>query len=487
LEQALLSWIGKLLSIRSEVFALLGLGLSVVVTMHVLLRKREVGGAIGWIGLAWLSPLFGSGLYALFGINRVTRRAHKLRIRPTQSAGAARSPDDALTPPPLPETLPEAFRPLDHAVRRITHLPLRPGNAVTLFRNGDAAYPVMLEAIAAAKTSVALSSYIFRDDATGRAFCDALAAAHARGVAVRVIIDGIGGGYFRAGITRRLQEAGVPVGRFMHSALPWRMPFLNMRSHKKLLILDGLTAFTGGLNIADGNRVAENPPHPIRDTHFRIVGPVVDQLAAAFASDWIFVSGEDLAGETWFPSLVPAGTVPARVVTSGPDADLRKIELAVLQAVTCATRSIRLSTPYFLPNEIITGALGLAASRGLHVDVIIPKVSDHRFVDWATRAHVEPLLRSGVRIWLDAPPFDHSKILVVDGTWCFVGSANWDMRSFRLNFEVNVEFYDPGLAEALDAIMQTKMGTRLTLGDLTARPLPIRLRDAAVRLALPYL
>ena len=483
MEQALLRWIGDLLSIRSEVFAALGLGLSLVVTVHVLLRKREVGGAIGWIGLAWLSPVFGAGLYALFGVNRVTRRAHRLRIRPTQTAGSAVSPDDDLTPPPLPE----AFRPLDHAVRQITRLPLRPGNAVTLFRNGDAAYPVMLAAIAAARTSVALSSYIFRDDATGRAFCDALAAAQARGVAVRVIIDGIGGGYFLPGITRRLHRAGVPVGRFMHSALPWRMPFLNMRSHKKLLIVDGRTAFTGGLNIGDGNRVAEAPAHPIRDTHFRLTGPVVDQLTAAFASDWIFVTGEDLAGEAWFPSLVPAGSIPARVVTSGPDADLRKIELVILQAVACATRSIRLSTPYFLPNEILTSALCLAANRGIRVDVIIPKVSDHRFVDWATRAHVDPLLRNGVRIWLDAPPFDHSKLLVVDGTWCFIGSANWDMRSFRLNFEVNVELYDPRLAAELDAVMRAKMEVRLTREHLAARALPVRLRDAGVRLALPYL
>ncbi|MCJ2080219.1 phospholipase D-like domain-containing protein [Methylobacterium sp. J-090] len=483
MEQALLRWIGDVLSIRSEVFTALGLALSFVVTVHVLLRKREVGGAIGWIGLAWLSPVFGAGLYALFGVNRVTRRAHKLRIRPTQQAGSAVSPDDVLTPPPLPE----AFRPLDHAVRQITRLPLRPSNAVTLFRNGDAAYPVMLAAIAAARTSVALSSYIFRDDATGRAFCDALAAAKARGVSVRVIIDGIGGGYFLPGITRRLHRAGVPVGRFMHSALPWRMPFLNMRSHKKLLIVDGRTAFTGGLNIADGNRVAEAPPHPIRDTHFRLDGPVVDQLTAAFASDWIFVMGEDLAGEDWFPSLTPAGSIPARVVTSGPDADLRKIELVILQAVACATHSIRLSTPYFLPNEVLTSALCLAANRGIRVDVIIPKVSDHRFVDWATRAHVEPLLRNGVRIWLDAPPFDHSKLLVVDETWCFIGSANWDMRSFRLNFEVNVELYDPRLAAELDAVMRAKMEVRLTREHLAARALPVRLRDAGVRLALPYL
>lgn len=165
-----------------------------------------------------------------------------------------------------------------------------------MFRNGDAAYPVMLAAIREARTSIGLSSYIFRDDATGREFCDALVEAQARGVKVRVIIDGIGGGYFRAPVYRRLTAAGVPAALFMHSALPWRMPFLNLRSHKKLLVIDGRIAFTGGLNISHPNRVALKPEHPIRDTHFRMTGPVVEQLAAAFAADWAFVDGEILDG-----------------------------------------------------------------------------------------------------------------------------------------------------------------------------------------------
>jgi cardiolipin synthase A/B len=478
LENALTRWVQLTALQRSDVEALIGFALAIGVTLHALQRKRRVSVAVGWIGLAWLSPIFGTALYLTFGINRVSRRARRLRTKPTDAL-ALPDTDDAVVP--------EALWPLDRAIRRITGVPAFAGNTVQMFRNGDAAYPVMLDAIREARASIALSSYIFRDDPTGRAFCDALVEAQARGVKVRVIIDGIGGGYFRAPVYRRLTAAGVPAALFMHSALPWRMPFLNLRSHKKLLILDGSTAFTGGLNISHPNRVALRPEHPIRDTHFRLNGPVVEQLAAAFAADWAFVAGENLDGAPWFTDLQPAGPSVARAVTSGPDADVEKIEQVILQALACARRTVRFVTPYFLPDELVTGALAQAATRGITVDVIIPRVSDHPFIDWATRAHLDPLLRAGVRVWLDEPPFDHSKAMVVDDVWCFVGSANWDMRSFRLNFELNVEIIDADLAAQIDRFMRDKMRARLSREDLAARLLPVRLRDAGVRLLLPYL
>ncbi len=338
-----------------------------------------------------------------------------------------------------------------------------------------------------ARASIALSSYIFRNDGIGGAFCDALAAAKGRGVRVCVLIDGIGSGYFFPAAWRRMRREGIEARLFMHSALPWRMPFLNLRNHKKLLIVDGRFGFAGGINIADANLVATNPAHPIRDMHFRVDGPVIEQLMQAFAADWSFVTGEDLEGEDWYPVVPPAGDITARVVTSGPDADIEKIATVILQAIACARSSIRLTTPYFLPSELILSSLALAAQRGVIVDVIVPSKSDHRFVDWAFRAHVGMLLESGVRIWLNPPPFDHSKALVVDRSWCFIGSANWDTRSFRLNFELNLELYDRGLAERLDDLMRTKMTVPLTEADLDGRDLPARLRDAAARLLLPYL
>ena len=287
MEEVLTRWLGTTASLRTEIVAAIGLVLSLGVSTHVLLRKRVVGAAIGWIGLAWLAPVFGTLLYLTFGINRVERRARRLKRRPSQAV------DD--TPQPSAH-VPEPYRALDRAVQAITGLPTVAGNLIEVFRNGDEAYPAMLAAIAEARRSVALSSYIFRDDEIGQAFCAALHAAQARGAETRVILDGIGSGYFFPAAWRRLRRLGVPAGLFMHSVLPWRMPFLNLRTHKKLLIIDGRTAFTGGVNISDGNRVREKPAFPIRDTHFRIEGPVVEHLTQAFIADWLFVSDEELEG-----------------------------------------------------------------------------------------------------------------------------------------------------------------------------------------------
>ncbi len=302
-----------------------------------------------------------------------------------------------------------------------------------------------------------------------------------------MLVDGIGGGWLRSPAYHALQARGVPAARFLHSPLPWRMPFLNLRSHKKILVLDGAIGFTGGMNIADENVMATRPPNPVQDTHFRLAGPVVCQLTEAFAQDWNFATDEELDGDAWFPQLGEAGGIAARVIDSGPDADIEKIEFAILQAVACARTSVAVMTPYFLPDERMTTALSLASMRGVAVDVVIPATSDHRFVDWATYANIGPLLEDGVRIWRCPPPFRHSKVMVVDGEWCLIGSSNWDMRSFRLNFELCMELYDRDLAGALSELMQRSRGAPLTQADLDARSLPARLRDAGVRLLLPYL
>jgi cardiolipin synthase len=334
---------------------------------------------------------------------------------------------------------------------------------------------------------VGLSSYIFQDDQWGGRFIAELAEAEARGVTVRVLIDGIGGGWLRSPAYHRLREQGVAAARFMHSSLPWRMPFVNLRSHKKILLVDGTVGFTGGMNIADDNVMATHPQHPVQDLHFRIEGPVVSQLADTFAEDWAFATDEDLAGDRWLPQIPARDGPPARVIDSGPDEDLEKVEFAVLQAVACARTSIAVMTPYFLPDERLVTALGLAAMRGVAVELLVPEKSNHILVDWATRANIGPLLSDGVRIWRSPPPFHHSKLMVVDHEWCLIGSCNWDIRSFRLNFELCMEVYDGDLASRLTDLMQRARGPELTQAELDARKLPARLRDAAARLMLPYL
>lgn len=467
-----------LLRDRTEVTVPVGFVLAILVTLHVLLRQREVASAVGWIAFAWFAPITGALTYFLFGINRVRQRARLMRPLAHRHAGRA--------PWPSP-TEDDHLDPLERGIGRITERPTLAGNAVAIHHDGDEAYPAMLAAIGAARYSIGLSSYIFRNDRAGGQFIDALAAAHARGVAVRVLIDGIGGGWLLSPAYHRLRARFIPAARFLHSPLPWRMPFLNLRSHRKILVVDGTICFTGGINIADENVVATHPNSPVRDTHFRIEGPVVAQLTVAFAQDWAFATGEDLAGDAWFPDLADVGTAPARVVESGPDEDIEKVEFSVLQAVACAQQSIAVMTPYFLPDTRLVTALSLAAMRGVSVDVVVPQIGNHLLVNWATYANIGPLLADGVRIWQCPPPFRHSKIMVVDGEWCLIGSCNWDIRSFRLNFELCMEIYDRDLVATLAALMQDCRGTALTQAALDARSLPIRLRDAGARLMMPYL
>ncbi|HEX6840131.1 MAG TPA: phospholipase D-like domain-containing protein [Stellaceae bacterium] len=461
--------------IVSAVYVALAAG----VTMHVLLHKRDIGASIGWIGLAWLSPILGSVLYVIFGVNRVKRRA--IRLYDAQRA------TEAAKTPPASATRDDHLAPLEHAGCRITERPVEGGNAITLLSNGDAAYPKMLAVIDAAHASVALSSYIFRADTAGMRFIEALIRAHQRGVAVRIIIDGIGGGYFLSRTYRRLRRAGVPVARFLHSPLPWRMPVLNLRSHKKLLVVDGRIAFTGGLNIAGENVLGDRPRHPVQDLHFSFEGPVVAQLSETFAADWLFVADEELSGNTWFPRLDARGDGAARAIVSGPDQDLEKIEFMILEAIACARQSIKIMTPYFLPDDRLVTALALTAMRGVAVDIIAPERGDHRILEWAMRAHIAPLIDAGCRLWSNPPPFNHAKIMTIDGSWCLIGSANWDTRSFRLNFELNMEVYHSDLVAQVDALMAAKQSRLITAADLDRRSLPIRLRDNAARLMLPYL
>ena len=240
----------------------LGFILAVSVSGHCLLHKRDVAACIGWIGLAWLAPVWGALLYVMFGINRVIRRARQVRqARPPRRLAA-----------PLPDAgFAGHLKPFERAVSRITSRPATDRNAVTVLEDGDAAYPAMLAAIGAARTSIALSTYIMRDDAVGRRFVDALAAAQRRGAEVRVLLDGIGSGYFPA-IVRVLEAKGLRAALFMHSAMPWRMPFLNLRNHKKLLVVDGVIGFAGGINITADSVLADAPRRPVADTHFRFAG-----------------------------------------------------------------------------------------------------------------------------------------------------------------------------------------------------------------------
>lgn len=460
---------------------------AVVASAHAILRKEDARAAVAWVGVILLMPLVGPLLYLMFGINRIRRRATELRgelPRVGQSAAVR-----AYAPETLTDYVPESLQPLVRLANHVSREPLLTGNRLTPLINGDEAYPRMLEAIAGAQRSITLSTYIFNNDSVGRDFARSLGQAVRRGVSVRVLVDAVGLRYSMPSIVRQLRRERVPFARFMPSRTPLAMPFMNLRNHRKMMVVDGLLGFTGGMNIAVGNCVESRPRHPIRDLHFTVEGPVVSELQTVFAEDWRFACRERLTGDVWFPLPYAPGTTLSRVIPDGPDENFDTLRQVIVGALSVAREHVRIMTPYFLPDLTVQDALKTAALRGVRVDVLLPVKNNLRLVDWACRGQLESLLKWGVRVWYSPGEFDHSKVFTVDGHWCMVGSANWDPRSLRLNFECNVECYDARLTRNLEGMLDRgrAVSAELTLAGLRADWLPVRLRNGMARLLSPYL
>ena len=486
------------LEIWPHIVATTLLALNSIASLHALLTKRDTRSTMAWVGLIWLSPGFGAAAYALFGVNRIRRKATRLRAglrevihRVEAAMPSAERLEDAIGPTNAP------LRSLATLVGEVTKRPLLDGNTIQPLYGGDEAYPQMLEAIDSAKRSVGLASYIFDNDPTGKLFIDALCRAADRGVAVRVLIDGIGSRYSFPTSVGLLRQRGVPVSRFMPTTVPLYLPYANLRNHRKILVVDGERGFTGGLNIRNGCWLSKHPEHAVQDMHFSLTGPVVTQLLEVFIEDWAFASGELLGSlrdsvpdPAWKPRLDFSGTSLARGVRYGPDdKEIGRIKLILIAALSSARRSVKIMTPYFLPDDAICQALGVAALRGVTVDIVLPQQNNLAMVGWASDALLWQVLSRGCTIWMSPPPFDHTKLMVVDSSWCLFGSGNWDERSMRLNFEFNVESYDESLCQHMDKHVAQiiSKSTKRTLADVDGRSLPIRVRDGIARLFAPYL
>jgi cardiolipin synthase A/B len=465
--------------------------LQFLVSVHIVFYKRDSRAAIAWIAIVWFSPFLGSLLYYLFGINRIERRARRLRGKgPTPKPPADAS---GMLPVARIPSLPSEAAHLAHFVQlgeTVTGQPLSEGNKIEPLWDGDQAYPAMLQAIEGAKLSVGLSMYIFNNDRTGNRFAEALGRAVARGVEVRVLIDDLGARnyYSWRSISGSLQRAGVPTARFLPAFWPRSFAYANLRNHRKLMTVDGRIGFTGGMNITDECWLSLRPSYPIHDAQFRIEGPVVGQMQGVFFEDWKFTTGEPLDGERWFPKLEPQGTILARGVSSGPGEDLEKLRLVLLGALCAARTRVVIVTPLFLPDADLISALNITALRGVRVDILLPKDNDLRLVRWAETAQFAQVIEYGCRIWISPGPFTHTKLMVVDGVWTMLGSANWDARSLRLNFEFDIECYDLALAASLESRLEEVFARaeRVTLAQLAGRPFLAKLRDGVARLSMPY-
>jgi cardiolipin synthase len=452
---------------------------------HALLHKRDPRAAFGWIAVCLLFPLAGPVLYVLFGVNRTRSRAQRLeprrRTRPRAAAGVAAS--DAAT-----SRLDPACLPFVRLSNTLADRPIVAGNRIAPLHNGEEAFPAMLEAIAAARTRISLATYIFETNATGERFVEALAGAMRRGVEVRVIVDGIGELYSFPPISRWLRRRGVPVARFLPPRLVPPSLGVNLRNHRKILVVDGIVAFTGGMNIGDRHLASRTEnPRRVLDTHFRLEGPVAAQIEQAFLDDWAFATGETVEP---LPAADPfPDGASCRVLVDGPDDEVDRLALLLAGAVASARRRVTIVTPYFLPPPEMTTAIEVAALRGTEVTVVLPERNNLPYVHWATRNILPELLEWGVKVYYQPPPFVHTKIFLADEGYAQIGSANLDPRSLRLNFEIAVEVFDPAFVSRLDAEVTGMLARsrEVTLEELAARSLPVRLRDAAAWLFSPYL
>ncbi|MCG5496400.1 phospholipase D-like domain-containing protein [Ectothiorhodospira variabilis] len=456
------------------------LGFAVYSAGHAVIYKRDTRAVIAWVGLIMLLPLLGSILYWLLGVNRIARQAKALRH---DGLHRQSSPVDGAT------LVPERWRRLARAGDALSPFNLQSGHRLQALINGEQAYPAMLQAIGEARAGVCLSTYIFDHDPAGEEFIEALVAAAARGVAVRVLIDGVGARYSRRSVVRELRQRGVPAQLFLPMHLPRTLAVFNLRNHRKLLIVDGSLGFTGGMNIREGHRRRAPYPYAIQDVQFRVEGPAVAQMQTIFNEDWHFSCGEHLTDPAFFPPLEPVGEALVRGVVDGPDEHRDPLRQFMHTAVGEARERVVVMTPYFLPDDVLMSALNAAALRGVRVDILLPARNNHVLVHWASQALHWQLLERGCRIWFTPPPFDHTKLLLVDCHWLLMGSANWDPRSLRLNFEFDMECYDADLGRELSDWVDQRLtaARRLTLQEADQRSLPIRLRDGTARLLTPYL
>lgn len=474
-----------LMQLAQVIAPLLYLACALAVTVHALLNKRDVHTAIGWIALAWLTPLLGALLYLMLGVNRIQRAGVALGLKDAWRGegcctNAALQADDPCSP---------ELAGINRLACDITNRNLLAGNAVTPLVQGDEAFPAMLAAIDGAYQSVTLLSYIFNDDAAGRPFLAALQRAMQRGVQVRVLIDAVGARYSRVSMVKQLRRAGVPVATFLPPRLTRLLAQANLRNHRKIMVVDGTLGFTGGMNISTSHWLSKQPPKAFQCLHFAVRGPVVTDLQRTFAIDWGFTTGESLQGSPWFADNAPCGPVLARGVSDGPDADIDHMRLVMLGALATARQRVRIVTPYFLPDNVLLTTLQVTALRGVAVDIVLPGRSNLPLFDWAMRPQFAELVASGCRVHLTGPAFDHTKLFLVDDAWSLIGSTNWDARSLRLNFEYNLECHDAALVRQLDVLVNERIlrAHRLSSAELAAQSMAGRLRDRLVWLLSPYL
>ena len=414
--------------------------------IYVLRHPREPRAMLAWILTFLLIPFASLILFFFIGdpkLNRVRRR--RSRHRQKLSALSERLEELQNSYTPTNGILPYLLNFIATATRA-SRQPPTTGNQVEIYHDGKQTFDALLTAIQTARNHIHLQYYILRPDHTGCLLRDILAEKSHAGVECRILLDYIGSWGLPRRFLRSLRDNRIQVSFFLPWA-PWRWRWrVNLRNHRKIAVIDGQIGFTGSQNI--GNEYL-GMTASWQDTHLRLTGPAVHKLQEIFVEDWFYATHEDLSSDTYFPLPARKDGQIVQIIPSGPDADTRIMHHLLLGVIAAARFQIAIITPYFVPDAAMVLSLQAAAYRGVQVQLLIPLASDHRLVLWAGRSYYTELCAAGVEIYEYAAGMVHSKVVIIDGAWAMVGSANMDERSFRLNFEISTLLYERQLARQL--------------------------------------
>ncbi|MBY0587414.1 cardiolipin synthase [bacterium] len=465
-------------------FSFLNIALALINITSLMLQRKEPPATIGWILAISFIPVVGSVIYLAFGTDRMARRAARQRKRSRR----ARS------------LLPAIVGNLDSAanvvgqiqllklLEKLSPYPPVQRNRVGVLRDMNANFDQQIRAIETAQHHVHLEYYIFQPDQIGERFLKAMVEAASRGVEVRFLFDAVGGFSLTSDFLKRLERGGVKVARHIPMNLLTRRWTFNFRNHRKILVVDGATAFMGGANIGE-EYLGRSEIGTWLDLHLHLAGPCVVHLQRVFAEDWAFASGQPLQGDHYFRPMLAEGDIVLQVVPSGPDLEVQVMHEAFFAAITGAVEKVRLMTPYFVPTEPLRTALETTARRGVDVEIIVPGTNTKPFVRWASHSYYSELLEAGVKIYEFTPGFLHAKAMTIDGRWSLVGTPNLDNRSLRLNFEVAAAIYDNDITSQIDDLFEATRArsAQVDFVKWRARGVPRRVRENFARLFSPVL
>ena len=456
----------------------------------ILLENRDPGKTFSWLCILSFLPILGSILYLVFGQKTQGPLFQKKHIPNNRLAEAVRQQQANFN---YRELLPRNSTDMEQKLAKLLLnsglSPITVHNQAEILLNGGEKFKVLFEALERANHHIHLSYYIFKDDEIGEDIMKIMSRKAADGVEVRVLLDGMGSMSVSGGFIRSMRQAGIQAEWFFPLQFPYLTSKLNLRYHRKIVVVDGLTGFLGGLNIGDEYLSRDAKLGFWRDTHLKLEGEAVQSLQSIFLNDWYFVTNQEVQGNRYFPQTNISQVLPIQIIGSGPDSDCASSLQGIFTAITMAKHCVYLETPYFIPDKSLIMALKTAALSGLDVKIVVQGIPDHKLTYYAMNSYFEEMLRAGVKMFKYMKGIIHAKILLIDDQIASVGSVNLDIRSFHLDFEISAFMYDRSLAERLklDFEQDLKDSSELILEAFRTRPVVERFKESSARLLSPLL